>query len=83
MILSMDLIKEAIAVGVVLVIVGTTVGFAINKSPLSIDLPKVCNTWNDFYVMEISIFLTGVITHLLFEAIGGNKWYCKHGNACK
>ena len=29
------------------------------------------------------IFLTGFIGHLLFEALGTNKWYCKHGNACK
>ena len=77
------LLMEAVVVGVVLVVVGNIVGFALSKSPLNIDIPKVCDTWNDLYVMEASLFLTGVVTHLLFEFIGGNRWYCKHGFACQ
>ena len=30
-----------------------------------------------------SAFLTGVLGHLMFEYAGANKWYCKHGAACK
>jgi hypothetical protein len=33
--------------------------------------------------MEIALFLTGVVTHLGFEFVGGNTWYCKNGVACK
>uniref|UniRef100_A0A6C0F749 Uncharacterized protein n=1 Tax=viral metagenome TaxID=1070528 RepID=A0A6C0F749_9ZZZZ len=29
------------------------------------------------------VFIVGFIGHLLFELMGANKWYCKHGTACK
>ena len=38
--------------------------------------------FNKYYVMELSLFLTGVIAHLVFEYTGLNKWYCKKGYAC-
>ena len=47
-----------------------------------VDLPPVCKDWNKNYIMEISLFLTGFLTHLAFEFMGANKWYCKYGNAC-
>ena len=28
-------------------------------------------------------FLSGVVIHLGFEFLHFNKWYCKHGAACK
>lgn len=31
----------------------------------------------------LSFFLTGLLLHLVFEWVGANKWYCRHGNACK
>lgn len=27
--------------------------------------------------------MAGVITHLGFELVGGNKWYCLNGFACQ
>lgn len=27
-------------------------------------------------------FVVGVMGHLIFEAIGANKWYCTNGHAC-
>ena len=73
---------EATVVGIILVIMGNIIGLLISKSPLSVPLPDACKKWNDFYAMEASLFLAGVLTHLVFELIGANKWYCKHGNAC-
>lgn len=76
----MKLIIEAVCVGILTVIVGTLVSKVIiaiikNKTP-STDLN------NRKYYMELGLFLTGVIIHLLCEITGINKWYCKNGNAC-
>lgn len=30
----------------------------------------------------MTMFAIGVMTHLLFEAVGANRWYCRHGAAC-
>ena len=38
---------------------------------------------NKHYVIEISLFLTGFLIHIICEFTGINKWYCKYGNACK
>ena len=27
--------------------------------------------------------IAGVITHLGFELVGGNRWYCMYGYACQ
>ena len=78
----MQLIVESVIVDVMTVIVGSLVGFILSKI-VSSDLPEVCKKWNNFHIMEISLFLTGVIIHLLCEFSGLNKWYCANGNACK
>ena len=31
----------------------------------------------------LTVFLTGFISHLIFEYMGANKWYCKYGRACQ
>jgi|TARA_B110000259_G_scaffold187788_1_gene243322 membrane protein DedA with SNARE-associated domain len=77
----MKLIIEALVVGILTVIVGSMVGYIVG-SVLGTDLPLVCKDWNKKNAMEISLFLTGFVLHLLFEVLGGNKWYCKNGVAC-
>jgi len=78
------LLSEAAYVGLLTMIVGNIVGFMLKLSGVfTTDLPEVCKTWNDKYVMEISLFLTGFCVHLLCEAVGINKWYCKNGVACR
>ena len=76
------LIVEAVIVGLIVVLIGTAVSFIAGKV-FAVDLPPTCKEWNKNYVMEISLFLTGVLTHLGFEFVGGNTWYCKNGVACK
>jgi membrane protein DedA with SNARE-associated domain len=78
----MNLLIEAILVGLVVLAIGTIVSYFIGKS-MGVDLPKVCKDWNKNYIMEISLFLTGVFSHLFFELLGLNSWYCKHGRACQ
>lgn len=66
--IMMNLIIEAIVVGVVMVIIG--VGVSMITTYLNIP-------------GQFNIFLTGFIGHLLFEMMGANKWYCTNGYACK
>lgn len=76
------LLVEAVVVGVMVVIVGSAVGYVVGRAN-SVDLPKVCKKWNKNHVMEISLFFTGVILHLLCEFSGINKYYIKNGYAVK
>lgn len=66
--MSMELLIEALVVGIVMVVVGAIV-------------KNVNFQWKN-YDTEITFFLTGVFAHLLFEFTGFNKWYCKNGYAC-
>lgn len=75
------LIIEAIVVGIMTVVFGNIAGFAVSPF-LKVNLPDVCSTWNEFYAMEVSLFITGVLIHFFCEFTGINKWYCKNGVAC-
>jgi len=75
------LFVEAVCVGIITVIFGNIAGFIVAPF-LKVDLPKICSTWNKFYTMEVSLFLTGFLIHLFCEFSGINKWYCKNGFAC-
>lgn len=77
----MKLLIEAIIVGFLTVIIGSIVGYILSVF-IKNDLPNVCKKWNNFYIMEISLFLTGFLIHVLCELSGINKWYCTNGNAC-
>jgi|TARA_B110000259_G_scaffold104745_1_gene120360 hypothetical protein len=77
-----SLFIEAFVVGILIVVIGSIISFVIGRL-LKTDLPPVCKDWNKNRVMEICLFLTGFITHLIFEACGANRWYCKNGYACK
>jgi hypothetical protein len=76
------LLIEAIVVGIIVVLVGTVVTFIVSNI-FAVELPPTCRVWKKNYTMEIALFLTGVLTHLGFELLGGNTWYCKNGVACK
>ena len=77
----MKLLIEALVVGISTIIMGTIISYLLGNT-FKVDLPPVCKDWNKNYIMEISLFLTGFLSHILFEFIGANKWYCKNGNAC-
>ena len=61
---------EAFIVGILLV----AIGMAIAQTPCFIKDPQLRKARD--------LFLAGVITHVVFEIIGANKWYCKRGAAC-
>ena len=77
----MSLIKEAIAVGFLNLLVGSVVGYVLGMM-FGVDLPAVCKNWNKNHIMELSLFITGFLIHILCEFTGLNKWYCINGRAC-
>tara|TARA_B100001248_G_C27152532_1_gene349724 strand:+ start:342 stop:572 length:231 start_codon:yes stop_codon:yes gene_type:complete len=67
------LIIEAIAVGILVVLLGYVVVYFMESMKLKIDKDKQ---------MIIGFFMLGFLTHILCEFTGVNKWYCKNGRAC-
>lgn len=71
-----QLLLEAIVVGISSVIMGSIVGFVMSKI-VSNKKSSDSGEWNKYYVMEISLFLTGFFLHIAYEILGLNLWYCK------
>ena len=72
----MKLLSKSIVSGVGVLICGTVIGYIIGKY-FSMNLPPVCNNWNKNHIMEISLFLSGVVLYMVYELTGVNKWLCK------
>ncbi|CAM9098084.1 unnamed protein product [Ectocarpus sp. 12 AP-2014] len=69
--------SEAVLVGVALIL-ATYVSTAVTKKVVS----SPSENFNKYHIMEISIFVAGVMTHVFFEKVGLNKAYCTSGHAC-
>ena len=68
-----QLLMEAIAVGLVVVVLGYLVVYCMSLMKLKM---------NKDMQMVLGFFMLGFITHLFCEFTGVNKWYCKKGHAC-
>jgi hypothetical protein len=71
----MNVLYEAVLVGIVVVVCGLFVNFLL-KNTMKIEMSKG-------NLLMLNLFITGSFTHLFFEYLGLNKWYCKHGFACQ
>lgn len=69
------LIIEALVVGLVVM----AMGYPSSMLALKI-LPMVDD--NHLPVMYLSLFITGLSSHFLFESLRINNWYCTNGFAC-
>lgn len=47
--------------GLLSVVVGTFISWTIGKA-FKVELPPVCDSWNKNFVMELSLFFTGMIS---------------------
>jgi len=75
------LIVEAIAVGIITVVVGYVITWILSN--FDKNASNLNKEWNKHHIMEIALFLTGMSIHLLCEFTGINSWYCENGIACQ
>ena len=74
--LSLRVLFEAVVVGICLILFVYIASFIVSKFNLKPSLPEICATWNDKYVMEITLFVAGFLFHIVFELLGINDYYC-------
>jgi hypothetical protein len=67
---------EALKLALVFIVVGVVLHFVSLKVMGSHNL-------NDMKMYAVHLGATAVVAHLLLEAQGVNKWYCKNGVACR
>jgi hypothetical protein len=72
--LTVQLAKEAVYVGVVVVVLGIVLHM--------LSLKVRAHNLNDMKVYAAHLFATAVLAHLAMEYAGVNKWYCSNGVAC-
>ena len=70
---------EAITVGILSLIIGTTLSVMAMYSDPSFKISKI-DFWSSLIITN---FLTGFLIHVICGLVGINKWYCKKGYACK
>ena len=75
-----QLLLEATIVGLATVLVGVCIQELLKRTTLKVKCETPCD-WNKNYIREIGLFLTGFMLHILFEMLGANSWYVKHGSA--
>ena len=78
--MSVKLFTEALIVGVSTVIVGLLLHVLLGHHSQHANSPGMKK---EMVQLAILLFVTGVCIHLFYEITKMNKWYCKHGNACK
>jgi type VI protein secretion system component VasK len=76
-------LKELIVVGLSAVIVGLVVTWIVMQLTKSKHVAPGGSSKEHWLYCALIFFITGVLLHLIYEAAGWNKWYCKHGNACR
>lgn len=82
------IIGEGIVVGILLILYVYVASWVLSQfsklsgvsmKPSFTDACKsVCETWNDKYVMEKTLFLAGFLFHVSFEYTGFNRRYCDY-----
>lgn len=66
---------ESCIVGISLIPFTYIAGLLARQLTTKPTLPEICSTWNDYYILELNLFLAGFLFHLVFEYANINKWY--------
>ena len=66
--------KEAVIVGLLVLGAAYLIKYIV-KPYFKVDLPEICERWNEKHVFEVSMFLTGFVLHIVLEITGVNKSY--------
>lgn len=74
------LLIESLCVGLSALLLGLILHVLLGHHALHASSPKMKE---EMMRLCILLFLTGSLLHLVYEFVGGNKWYCKNGVACK
>ena len=64
--LNMKQLKRSALFGLYTVVVGVIVSMVV-KGTVKMNLPPICKSWNKKHVMEMTLFLTGMLVFLTFE----------------
>jgi len=78
--MKLGVLIEALAVGILLVPLGYIVLYG------SVELSqrfKYVDRLDKNIKMSVGFFILGIMTHILCELTGINKWYCNKGLACQ
>lgn len=70
--MNTKLFYQAVLLGVVTVLLGLVLSVVFGS--LKPELPKECEVWNKYYVMEVILFFSGVAIRLLLATDMGNKY---------
>lgn len=77
-----QIVLESVVIGIITALIGSIVvriiiSFNRIERNQSIDLEKTVDKLGQNYLLEISLFFTGILIHLILEYIGLNQWYCQ------
>ena len=75
----MHILLEALLVGVIVGILGLIIATGL----MFLFQPGFSLSKYDFWFeVFLGYFITGMLSHLIFQWTGVNKMYCQYGNAC-
>jgi hypothetical protein len=73
------LLVEALVIGLAFGVLGLLISTAMMMTDKKFSFKRY-HFWGQVF---LSYALTGAAFHLLCEASGVNKWYCRNGHACR
>lgn len=60
----LNIVIYGILFGIVLIPITYIAGFVAKMFTRKPSLPEICSTWNEFYIMELTLFFAGFLMHL-------------------